>query len=122
MKRLSRNQKNEEMQKVNLENNIQERRKTPDVQEITEKKISTKGVTLISLVVTIVVLLILAGISVAILSGDNGILKSAQRAQEQSKLADIREEVDIKWVEVLKEEGPTHTTEELEQKLQEKLR
>lgn len=122
MKRLSRNQKNEEMQKVNLENNIQERRKTPDVQEITEKKISTKGVTLISLVVTIVVLLILAGISVAILSGDNGILKSAQRAQEQSKLADIREEVDIKWVEVLKEAGPTHTTEELEQKLQEKLR
>ena len=34
MKRLSRNQKNEEMQKVNLENNIQERRKTPDVQQM----------------------------------------------------------------------------------------
>ena len=88
----------------------------------TSVKERIKGVTLISLVVTIVVLIILAGISIAILSGDNGILKSAQRAQETSKLADIREEVDIKWVEVLKEAGPTNTIEELEQRLQDKLR
>ena len=34
-----------------------------------------KGITLIALVITIIVLLILAGISIAILMGENGILK-----------------------------------------------
>ena len=38
------------------------------------ERISKKGITLISLVVTIVVLLILAGVSVSMLTGDNGIL------------------------------------------------
>ena len=37
------------------------------------KKIE-KGITLISLVVTIIVLLILAGVSIAMLTGENGIL------------------------------------------------
>ena len=128
MRNLSRNQKNgnvEKMQKVKLSNNTLEREEILGMEEVASedrKKIKARGITLISLVVTIVVLIILAGISIAILSGDNGILKSAQRAQETSKLADIREEVDIKWVEVLKEAGPTNTTEELEQRLQDKLR
>ena len=39
------------------------------------ERISKKGITLISLVVTIVVLLILAGVSVSMLTGDNGILR-----------------------------------------------
>lgn len=34
-----------------------------------------KGITLIALVITIIVLLILAGVSIAMLTGDNGILK-----------------------------------------------
>ena len=37
-----------------------------------------KGITLISLVITIVVLLILAGISINAVVGDNGIIKKAQ--------------------------------------------
>ena len=36
---------------------------------------SNKGITLIALVITIIVLLILAGVTIAALSGDNGILK-----------------------------------------------
>ena len=36
-----------------------------------------KGITLIALVITIIVLLILAGISIATLTGENGILKKA---------------------------------------------
>ena len=40
-------------------------------------KKSKKGVTLIALVITIVVLLILAGVSIVILTGDNGILAQA---------------------------------------------
>ena len=36
-----------------------------------------KGITLIALVITIIVLLILAGVTIATLTGDNGILKQA---------------------------------------------
>ena len=43
-----------------------------------------KGVTLVSLVVTIIVLLILAGISVAMLTGDNGILTQANSAKKKT--------------------------------------
>ena len=39
---------------------------------------STKGITLIALVITIIVLLILAGVSIAMLTGDNGILSQAK--------------------------------------------
>lgn len=44
-----------------------------------------KGVTLIVLVVTIVVLLILAGVSISVLSGDDGIIKKAQESQNKSE-------------------------------------
>ena len=45
---------------------------------------SNKGITLIALVITIIVLLILAGVTIAALSGDNGILKRAAEAKEQT--------------------------------------
>ena len=44
-----------------------------------------KGITLIALVITIIVLLILAAISIATLTGDNGILKKASNAKIESK-------------------------------------
>ena len=49
---------------------------------------NNKGITLIALVVTIIVLLILAGVSIAMLSGQNGILNRASQATWQSKLGD----------------------------------
>ena len=45
---------------------------------------SNKGITLIALVITIIVLLILAGVTIAALSGDNGILRRATEAKEQT--------------------------------------
>lgn len=54
-----------------------------------------QGITLISLVVTIVILLILAGVSIAMLVGDNGIINQASRAKEASKKAGIIEEIKI---------------------------
>ena len=44
---------------------------------------STKGITLIALVVTIIILLILAGVSIAMLTGNNGILSQAGRAKRK---------------------------------------
>ena len=43
-----------------------------------------RGITLIALVITIIVLLILAGVSIAMLTGDNGILSNARKAQTQT--------------------------------------
>ena len=55
----------------------------------TEKKLrfNQKGITLIALVITIIVLLILAGVSIATLTGQNGILTRAQDAKEQTEIA-----------------------------------
>ena len=44
-----------------------------------------KGITLIALVLTIIVLLILAGVSISMLTGDNGIISQAQRAKEMTE-------------------------------------
>ena len=41
-----------------------------------------KGITLIALVITIIVLLILAGVSTAMLTGENGILTQANNAKQ----------------------------------------
>ena len=51
-----------------------------------------------------------------------GILNKAQEAKNATELASIKEEVGLKWVEVLGEAGPTSTTDELAGNLQDKLR
>ena len=45
----------------------------------------SNGITLIALVITIIVLLILAGISISMLSGDNGILQKSTEAKTNTK-------------------------------------
>ena len=52
-----------------------------------------KGVTLIALVVTIVVLLILAGVAIAMLRGDNGILTEATKASDSTAISEEKEAV-----------------------------
>ena len=54
---------------------------------------NTKGITLISLVVTIIILLILAGISIATLMGDNGLINRANDAKIATEIASIKEEI-----------------------------
>lgn len=52
-----------------------------------------KGITLVALVVTIVVLLILAGTSIAMLSGDNGIITNAQKATASNTEGQVVENI-----------------------------
>ena len=54
-----------------------------------------KGITLIALVVTIVVLLILAGVSISVLFGDNGIIKRAQESRSTVDKSQDRDEISI---------------------------
>ena len=51
-----------------------------------------RGITLIALVITIIVLLILAGVSIAMLTGENGILTQAQKAKNETENAQVLEE------------------------------
>ena len=54
-----------------------------------------KGITLIALVVTIVVLLILAAVSISMLTGENGIVTQAQKSKDETEQARVQELVDL---------------------------
>ena len=54
---------------------------------------NNKGITLIALVITIIVLLILAGITIAMLTGENGLLTNANKAKSQDIEASVDENV-----------------------------
>ncbi len=56
---------------------------------------NSKGITLIALVITIIVLLILAGVTIATLIGNNGILTKANTAKERTEEATIYEQLSI---------------------------
>ena len=58
-------------------------------------KISENGITLVALVVTIIVLIILAGISINLVLGDDGIMTIAKKAKENTELARIEEETEL---------------------------
>ena len=55
----------------------------------------TKGITLIALVITIIILLILAGVSIATLIGENGILGKASEAKIMQAIGAIKEEINL---------------------------
>ena len=56
---------------------------------------NSKGITLIALVITIIVLLILAGVTIATLTGDNGILTQAGKAKDKTTEAESIERVQV---------------------------
>ena len=61
---------------------------------------SNKGITLIALVVTIIVLLILAGISIAMLTGDNGILGNANKSKSNNAYYEAEETMKLAYMAV----------------------
>ena len=78
------------------------------------KKLSDKGITLIALVITIIVLLILAGVSIAMLTGDNGILTQAQKAKKETEEAAKEEAEMLKKIENMIAEGNGEEYEKVE--------
>ena len=62
---------------------------------IINQKETQKGITLIALVITIIVLLILAGVSIAMLTGQKGILTQANNAKNETELASAKEKVEL---------------------------
>ena len=73
---------------------------------------TNKGITLIALVITIIVLLILAGISIATLTGENGILNEASKAKEEHLIEQYKEEINLIIIDEIAERK-TENKEEL---------
>ncbi len=77
-----------------------------------------KGITLIALVVTIIVLLILAGVSIAMLTGNNGILTQGKRAKEETTVGHEKEAVQMAYAgAVAKKLGEEVTAEDVNEQL-----
>ena len=74
------------------------------------------GITLIALVITIIVLLILAGVTISVLAGDNGLLTKASDVKQSSKEAEIREKIQLAVIA-----AKTNSTVKLEEALEEEL-
>ena len=60
-----------------------------------KNRLKERGVTLIALVITIIVLLILAGVTLTTLTGDSGILNNAEKAKENTEIANEKELISL---------------------------
>ena len=76
------------------------------------------GITLIALVVTIVVLLILASISIGMLTGDNGIINQAKQGKEETEISEEKEIINISVTQAMDADVMGNIEKD---KLQEKL-
>ena len=70
-----------------------------------ETRKKQKGVTLIALVVTVIVLLILAGITIAALTGNNGIITQATQAKDSNNIAGLKEKVEVEALKSIDKRG-----------------
>lgn len=76
---------------------------------------SNKGITLIALVVTIVVLLILAGVSISMLVGENGIITQANNAKEQTEIGEEKEAISVAYAGAsMKKQGTDVTASDMQ--------
>ncbi len=81
-----------------------------------------RGITLIALVVTIIVLLILVGISISMLTGQNGILNRAKEAKESYSNSNEKEQIQLSYNSAITGKlGESITAEELQDELDEML-
>ena len=74
-----------------------------------------KGITLIALIITIIVLLILAGVSIATLTGENGILTRANDSKKQTEIASVKEQAQLdiaNWIAERLENGEDTTLDD----------
>ena len=71
-----------------------------------------RGITLIALVITIVVLLILAGVSIAMLTGENGLLNKATTAKTSTEIGEEKEKVELSAVKAMGDDKRGEITEE----------
>ena len=69
-------------------------------EQIINTKKRNKGITLIALVITIIILLILAGVTIVTLTGENGILTRASEASEKTSIGQEIEQIKLAILDV----------------------
>ena len=62
------------------------------------KRKNDTGITLIVLVITIIVLLILAGVTISAITGDNGTIVNASKAKFRTEIRDIEEKIELEEI------------------------
>ena len=88
------------------------------------KRLQSKGITLIALVITVIVLLILAGVAIQALSGPNGILNNSVEAKKQTNMKNILEKANLAKQDVISQNvlaGKETTKDEIVDKIVEEL-
>ena len=82
--------------------------------------LKNSGITLIALVTTIIIILILSGITIATLNGDNGLIKNSGNAKEQTEISEEKEIVEMALVQAMgKNKYGNITKEGLQEKINE---
>lgn len=84
------------------------------MKKLKNTKTSTAGITLIALVITIVVLLILAGVSISMILGDNGILTKAKTAENETRIGAIKEALNTAGLEKRMEALTENTSKDID--------
>ena len=64
----------------------------------TKERKGEKGVTILTLVITIIILLILAGITIGTISGDDGTIINASKAKFRTEIRDIQEKIELEEI------------------------
>lgn len=64
------------------------------------KRRNEQGITLVALIITIILLLILAGVVISLTIGDNGIIKIAKEANIKQIQAEMKEQLELKIVDI----------------------
>ena len=60
-----------------------------------------KGITLIAIIITIIVMIILAGTSIALSTGNNGVIKNSEKASNKTYVAEAKSQILESWAYVL---------------------
>ena len=85
---------------------MQEKMKSEqDIKVIANMRKNNRAITLIALVITIILLLILAGVTIAMLTGENGILNKATTSKQKTEEATAEERVKLEVAGSLREDG-----------------
>ena len=82
----------------NNENKKQKKGMRVKVKKAGKETTKERGITLIALVITIIILLILAAVTIAALSGENGILSNASKAKEETEIANEKEQISLAYI------------------------
>ena len=83
------------------------------IKNLRKQEKGSKGITLIALVITIIILLILAAVSIATLTGENGVLTKASNAEKESDIAETKEQIKIELMGSFDDKGNSYTNQDV---------